>query len=101
MSISEAKKQSLCNFSNDELLEKSWEQMMRPPMIGQMWNPIGDYAMDLHFSPTDLVLKSCILANLDKLNQKTLLNKLSFPLPVSGISVRLKLKTLCQVSLFV
>ena len=80
-------KKSLYSCSDDDLLEKCWEKFSHP----EEWKPFGDYMQDLHFSPLDSVLKSSFLANLNKLNKKTLLSKLSSPIPVSNIESKFKI----------
>lgn len=70
------------NLSEDELLEKCWNNFFGI----ELWNELGDYAMDFHFSPLDSIIKECTLANLNLLKNCTLLNRINDSIPVSEIT---------------
>jgi hypothetical protein len=78
---SEQKKQSLSNknSSNKELLENCWKTLCGPSPL----NKLGQYAMDLPWSPLDLMIKTPDHGNLNQLSSSTLLGRIETPIAVS------------------
>ena len=61
-------------MSQGQLFEECWAKI--EACVPGAIKELGDYAMDLHVSPLDLMTNESNSANLNRLNRETLLTKI-------------------------
>jgi hypothetical protein len=63
-------------MSPKQLLEECWAKI--DACQPGVFTHLGDYAMDIHVSPLDLMTKESNSANLNQMNKETLLSKIEY-----------------------